>query len=224
MRQHLRLIFVSGLLFILSAVYTSAAFAQVKPTLPTGPPPVEPQQRPTQRPQTAPQRQVQQPDTTVQLPYEEEKPELKNRLFTGGSFGLQFGTFTSIQLSPILGYKLTEKVWMGVGAVYQFRGSSDIKLQNYGGKVFAQVEPIQNFLVHGEYELLDTENAVIYNGGQIEKFRKTVGMPMAGLGYRQRLSERASSDLLVLYNFSDSPYSPYSNPVIRVNFNIALGR
>ncbi|WP_242928272.1 hypothetical protein [Pontibacter vulgaris] len=222
MRQHLRLITASGLLFILSIIAIPASFAQVKPTLPTGPPAAEPQQRPTQ-PQPVPQRQVQQPDS-VQVQQEEEKPELKNRLYTGGSFGLQFGTFTSVQLSPILGFKATEKLWMGIGAVYQFRGSREVKLQNYGGKAFMQLEAIENFLVHAEYEMLNTENAILYQGGQVEKIRKTIGMPMAGLGYRQRIGERASSDLLVLYNFSDSPYSPYSNPVIRVNFNIPLGK
>lgn len=223
MLKHLRLIYTSGLLFMLTAFTAPGVLAQVKPTLPTGPPAAEPQPRPTQQ-QPQPAREVQQADTTIQMPEAEEKPELKNRLYTGGSFGLQFGTFTSVQLSPILGYKVTAKLWMGVGAVYQFRGSSDIKLHNYGGKAFAQVEAIQHFLVHAEYEMLRTENAILYQSGQIERIRETIGMPMAGLGYRQRIGERASSDLLVLYNFSDSPYSPYSNPVIRVNFNIPIGR
>ncbi len=40
-----------------------------------------------------------------------ERVPLKDKLVFGGSMGLQFGTFTNINLSPILGYKVT-KNWI----------------------------------------------------------------------------------------------------------------
>ncbi|MGB0431095.1 MAG: hypothetical protein ACPGLV_11525, partial [Bacteroidia bacterium] len=37
----------------------------------------------------------------------------KRKLFTGGGFGLSFGSTTYIECSPTLGYKVTERLWPG---------------------------------------------------------------------------------------------------------------
>ena len=46
-------------------------------------------------------------------PVEEDVPEKKGfdpqRLFFGGNFGLTFGNFTFINVSPVVGYRLTDK-------------------------------------------------------------------------------------------------------------------
>lgn len=156
----------------------------------------------------------------------EEDRELLDRLYTGGSFGLQFGTYTNISLLPILGYKVTERYSVGVGVVYQyyrFRGTS---LSNYGGRAFTQLEVVDigegALLAHAEIEVLNVEMIDRFN--PFDRNRTTLTLPMVGLGYRQRLSEKASFDMLALYNISDDPNNPYSNPVLRFGFNIGLGK
>src|SRR5665811_1222309 len=50
----------------------------------------------------------------------EESPPFKERLFYGGSFGLQFGTITDIQVSPVIGYWLLPRLNVAVGPDYRY--------------------------------------------------------------------------------------------------------
>lgn len=225
---------IAGLLIVsLLLLIAVPAMAQVpdttqrKPALPTGPPaPVEQNKPKQERTQQQPEVQVK---PEIGQAQEEERTTFVDRLYFGGSFGLQFGTFTNISLLPIIGYRVTDKFSVGTGVVYHFIRSGGRTLQNYGGRAFAQHEVLPGLinngaiLVHSELEVLNIEDLRIGLNGQLENFRKTVSMPMAGLGYRQRMGERASFDFLVLYNFNDLE-SPYSNPVIRAGFNIPFRR
>ncbi|WP_240676211.1 hypothetical protein [Botryobacter ruber] len=219
-------------LSILLLLVSSTAFGQVvpdtvyrKPSLPTGPPgdvPAQPIPRTQPRPPvlTQPPVSTQQEDTVEYE--EEEKVPILDRLYYGGGFGLQFGTFTNVSLSPILGYMFNEKLWAGGGIIYDYLGGRGVSLQNYGGKAFAQFVLVENFLMHAEYDLVNVEN---FRGNNLnDKYREFVGIPLAGLGYRQLIGTRASADFLVLYNFETSSYSLYSNPVIRFSFNIPFRR
>jgi hypothetical protein len=220
---------IAGLLSLAFVLFTSLpAFAQVpdtvyrKPELPTGPP------APVQEVKPA-QKRVQEKPVVVQVPEaelqeEREAKALIDRLYFGGSFGLQFGTYTNISLLPILGYKVTDKFSVGPGFVYHFIRSGGQTFQNFGGKAFAQLEVLGGvinngaILVHAEYEALSYENYWRTTNGTFELSRRTVYTPLAGLGYRQSAG-RASFDMLLLYNFNEID-SPYSNPVIRAGFNI----
>ncbi len=196
-----------------------------KPELPTGPPvPVQGNKQDTpQRVQENPVVVQPQQDGLKMQDIEEEK-SLMDRLYYGGSFGLQFGSYTNISLLPILGYKVTEKFSVGPGFVYHFIRTGGQTFQNFGGRVFAQHEVLGGLLnsgtilVHAEYETLSYENYWRTQNGTYELSRRSVSTPLAGLGYRQSAG-RASFDMLLLYNFNDLD-SPYSNPVIRAGFNI----
>lgn len=194
-----------------------------KRELPTGPT-VEPQQQRQPRVvQPQPQPEVIRPQ--VVRPGEEEPQALLDRMFWGGSFGLQFGTFTNISLLPVLGYRATETFWLGVGGVYHYRSFRGNRMHNYGGRAFAQQQVFNNFLIHGEYEQVSVEYPVYNSGtGMYDFSRRYIGIPMAGLGYRQRIGERGAADILLLYNFNDSNASPYSNPIIRAGFSFPFRR
>lgn len=204
---------------------STAALAQIEPDtvrrkreLPTGPT-VEPQQQQQRQPRvTQPQTEVIRPQ--VVRPGQEAPESLLDRMFWGGSFGLQFGTFTNVSLLPVLGYRATETFWLGAGAVYHYRRFRGVSMHNYGGRMFAQQQVFTNFLIHGEYEMLSVEFPEFnQNTGLYDYNRRFVGLPMAGLGYRQRIGERGAADILLLYNFNDSFANPYSNPIIRAGFS-----
>lgn len=204
----------------------TAAMAQTEPDtvrrkreLPTRPT-VEPQQQRQQPRATPPQPQPEVIRPQVVRPGEEPPKALIDRMFWGGSFGLQFGTFTNISLLPVVGYRATETFWLGIGGVYHYQSFRGERMHNYGGRVFAQQQIFENFLIHGEFEQLSVELPLMnYNTGVYEFSRRFIGIPMAGLGYRQRIGERGAADILLLYNFNDSYASPYSNPVIRAGFS-----
>ncbi|MBR0570410.1 hypothetical protein KB205_07275 [Microvirga sp. STS03] len=198
-----------------------------KPTLPTGRPGTE-QPVYTPKPQPQPQPKVQQQPPVVQEEPEEaekEKQEFIDKLYFGGSFGLQFGSYTNITLLPIIGYKVTDKFSVGTGVVYHFISDGGISLNNFGGRGFTQMEVFDimdgALLAHAEVEVLSREYLMLDNSNRpLYKLRKTMTLPMIGIGYRQRIGEKASLDLLLLYNANDDIVNPYSNPVIRAGINI----
>jgi hypothetical protein len=142
-----------------------------------------------------------------------------DKLFTGGDFGLQFGTLTVVQLSPIVGYWVTQdKLAVGAGITYQYYNNHAYKFSTsiYGGNVFTRYYFGESFFAHGEYEMLNVE--------AFDGFHDRVWVPglLAGGGYRQPLGEKASFTIIALWNFTQSTYTPYNNPVIRAGINIGL--
>ncbi|WP_161891177.1 hypothetical protein [Pontibacter russatus] len=197
---------------------------QQKQELPTGPP------MPTERPQPR-QRPTQQREPAPSFPASEtaqqEEPEAPlrhiDRMYFGGSFGLQFGTYTNISLLPIIGYKVTEKLRVGAGAVYHYIGYRGNSYSSYGARAFTQMEFFNigegAVLGHAEVEFLNTRYEDTY--GYIGDERTLLTLPLVGVGYRQHISEKASLDMLLLYNVNNRVSgNPYSNPVFRVGFNI----
>ncbi|NDK55431.1 hypothetical protein GWO68_05845 [Pontibacter sp. BT213] len=200
--------------------------------MPAGPP-GSPQPAPAQvkpKPQAQPKPPVTQPEVVKpQDEQEEEEPqEFIDKLYFGGSFGLQFGSYTNITLLPIIGYRVTDKFSVGTGIVYHFISDGGVSLHNYGGRAFTQLEVVNigdgALLAHAEVEALSRQYLRVYPNYTYDKLRKTLVMPMFGVGYRQRISEKASFDLLLLYNMNDDPVNPYSNPVIRAGINLPFRR
>ncbi|WP_347159053.1 hypothetical protein [Pontibacter chitinilyticus] len=197
-----------------------------KPTLPTGPT-LPPAQQPRQQQQQVDPRPpiVAEPPQDRQQPDKDEKPqELLDRLYYGGSFGLQFGTYTNISLLPILGYRVTDRFNVGAGVVYHFIRSNGLSMHDYGGRAFTQVELVDvgngAILAHAEMEVLSVAIPDQDAHGIFYTRHQSMALPLVGLGYRQRISDKASFDLLLLYNVNDDLNNPYSNPVIRAGFNI----
>ena len=62
--------------------------------------------------------------------------------YAGGNFGLQFGTITLIDVSPLIGYKITDRYSMGIGGTYTYyrdkRFNPAYTSNVYGGRLFAK--------------------------------------------------------------------------------------
>jgi hypothetical protein len=145
----------------------------------------------------------------------------KEKVFLGGTAGLQFGTSTFIDISPLVGYRFTESFSAGVGGTYQyFRYKTQVyslETNVYGGRVFGRYFFLENFFAHTEYEVLNLE-AFDLTPTQ----RVNVGSLLAGGGLIQRFGNNSGVTLMVLYNFTESYYTPYRNPIIRVGFIFGL--
>lgn len=154
----------------------------------------------------------------------------RGRLYTGGNFGLQFGNSTLIDISPELGYFITEKISIGTGVVYQHYGfkdkafpSSNFKTNIYGSKMFLRYHILENFFAHAEYEALNLETQFFDRTNlRHTSTRFWVHSVLVGGGYRQRIGEYSSLNIMLLYNINETIDSPYSNPIFRMGFNIGL--
>ncbi len=149
----------------------------------------------------------------------------KERFFYGGSFGLQFGRSSLVDISPIVGFKLTPRLGIGVGASYKYYRIKDyfainehLKINVAGGSLFARYFLFDDIFVHVEYEKLIYKSSIGNSGYNVQSYTSY----LAGGGYRQWFSEKISMNMLLLWNLNDTPDSPYTNPIIRMGFSIGM--
>ncbi|MGB3948679.1 MAG: hypothetical protein WBM13_11895 [Bacteroidia bacterium] len=149
------------------------------------------------------------------------KPDFMDKLFWGGNFGLQFGTASFVELSPLVGYKVTPKFSLGVGVTYQYYSFKDrfynFETNVFGGRVFSRYLFTDYLFAHAEYEYLNLEAFDFATPRRVD-----VTSILAGGGYVQRIGPNAAITGLLLYNFTESYYTPYTNPIIRIGVNLGF--
>ncbi|MCB0397416.1 MAG: hypothetical protein KDD36_12210 [Flavobacteriales bacterium] len=142
-----------------------------------------------------------------------------SRFFLGGNFGLQFGTVTAIDISPLLGYYLTERWAVGTGFIYQYYHNNPAKtsINMTGGRLFTRYLITETIFAHGEYELLSGK--VKNDLGDLQRFTSE-GMYLGG-GLRMPTGGNSYFTMMALYNMLDGQYAR-ENPVFRIGFDIGL--
>jgi len=151
-----------------------------------------------------------------------EKKDFISKLFFGGGFGLQFGSVTLIEISPLVGYSLTPKLGIGLSPTYKYYKYNDyygnIETNVFGGSIFARYLIFQSVFAHVEYESL------FYNTKEpaYPTYMQQFNSFFVGGGYNQSIGGNSAMYLLVLWNLNDTPNSPYSNPVFRIGFSVGL--
>lgn len=158
-----------------------------------------------------------------------EPPPLKDRLFYGGSFGLQFGSVTDIQVSPIIGIWVLPRLAVAAGPNYRYYKDYFMSTDIYGGRAYAQYVLIQDInsiipvgmhtgiFLHCENELLSLKSSS-WKDPPYTSERFYLNTVLAGAGLSQQIGRRASFNIMVLWALNDSYYNIYSNPEIRLAF------
>ncbi len=156
------------------------------------------------------------------------RPPFVDKLVVGGNLGIQFGNFTFLDLSPMVGYKVLERVHLGVGGTYRYyrerdpQSSSTLRANIMGGSVWGRGFLFPNLFAHVEYEGLRME--VI---GGTRRRGILMNYALVGGGYTQQFGQRLSTMVTFLfpvYSRSTIPnYSIYRIPVIRFGFMFEFG-
>lgn len=165
---------------------------------------------------------------------EQETPETKgfqkDKLFVGGYFGLTFGDYTLINISPQVGYRFNKFLAAGVGINGQY---VSIKQRDYNGNalskteqgvvglnVFGRFYPFQQFMIQVQPE----ENYIFgntkyYSGSGTQEFKIDAQIvPSLLLGGGLVFPAGKGAMILgVFYDVLQKPSSPYGNKAI-VNF------
>jgi hypothetical protein len=157
-----------------------------------------------------------------------EIPPLRERLFFGGNFGLQFGTITDIQVSPIVGLWVFPRLAIAAGADYRFYKDPNYRTDIYGGSTYMQFHFIKDlnsiipagihmgFFLHVEDELLSLESSIKQNPPYTSA-RFMVNTVLGGGGISQPMGRRSSLDLMFLWVLNNPDYDVYGNPEIRIS-------
>jgi hypothetical protein len=159
----------------------------------------------------------------------EQKPPLRERMFFGGSFGLQFGTYTNINVTPIVGLWVRPRIAIAAGPNFTYYKDPYYETTMYGGNGYVQFVPVKDInnaipiglhmgiFLHLEDELLSLESAVWDPTNTSKRF--TVNTLLGGFGISQQLGTRSSINLMFLWTLTDSGYALYNNPEIRISFS-----
>ena len=172
------------------------------------------------------QDEVRAPTTSTTGINHKEEPSIfdsfKERLYVGGNVGASFGTTTYINIQPLVGYKINEKLSVGVGFTYNYYSQSYLGSRYistvYGTNTFARYMILDNLFAQVGWDKLSVPD---YRGITPDS-RRWVDNILIGGGYRQPFSDKGAFIAAIFYNVNQGPYSPYQNPIIQIGFNIGL--
>ena len=168
---------------------------------------------------------------------EEELTGRKGKFFFIPEIWLSFGTRTYIDLAPMVGYHVMDRLALAIGPHYIFQTQNanayylyDYQTHAYGLKGFVRFSLITNaeewlpiklfseLFAHFEYEGLSLEKAY-YVPPYNEAGRYIYNGFLIGGGISQRIGIHNSISFTVLWDINELTVSPYSNPIFRVGFN-----
>jgi hypothetical protein len=155
-------------------------------------------------------------------------PPLKERLFFGGSFGLQIGTITDIEVSPIVGIWVLPRLAVAAGPDYIYYKDPLYSSDVYGGSAYVQFYFIKDLnsvlpagihtglFFHVENELLSLQSS-FWKTPPYPSDRFFINTILGGGGISLPLSKRLSLNLMFLWSLNDQGFDIYGNPEIRIS-------
>ena len=168
----------------------------------------------------------------------EEKPKgfQKENLFIGGNFGLSFGDYTYINISPQLGYRFNNYLAAGFGIngvytrerVRDFIGNTYSKHNHgiIGLNVFGRVYPFKFLMIQAQPEMNYRFGKDTYYGGNAPGTYNSGAeiIPSLLLGAGAVLSQgRGALIISAMYDVLERKYSPYGRkPIYNIGYNVGL--
>jgi hypothetical protein len=153
-----------------------------------------------------------------------------SKLRIGGNFGLQFGSYTYVNLSPTVGYLfLKDRLQLGAGPIFIYqsiRYTNNFRQKSfvYGADIYARGYVWKGVYLQAQYDLVNKES--YYNFGQ----RLNVHHLLLGGGYAQPIGNAASFYISMLYNVINNDESVYQGTfgkiplILNIGFGIGINK
>ena len=145
----------------------------------------------------------------------------KSKLFVGGNLGLAFGTYTIINVSPLVGYHFSNLFAAGGGINYSYYGYDNglyTSKQTYAGmNLFGRVYPIRQLFIQVQPELNYMWASQEPDAGQqFEPFKINQFVPSMLLGGGAAIPAGANGfiTISVMYDVLQNVWSPYYHQVV----------
>ncbi|MHB1921218.1 MAG: hypothetical protein ACYCOO_03175 [Chitinophagaceae bacterium] len=166
------------------------------------------------------------PPSVPPTPTDEAQRKL---FFTGGNLGLSFGDYTNINISPLIGYHLSDFIAAGINFNFNFVSDhtySDGNTRNYtilGAGVFTRIYPLPQFYLQIQPEYNHYTAQLKSGSNVLAKETHDVPSLLMGLGYSEPIGAYSAFTLAILYDVLQNTYSPYfGRPVIQGGMDIGF--
>jgi hypothetical protein len=134
----------------------------------------------------------------------------KTKIYYGGYVNFTIGSYTSIGIEPMIGYKIIPRLSVGLKIRYDYVQYKDINgdsqnYSDYGGSLFTRLSLFKRLYLHAEY--------ATYNYEIDPETEERVWVPFffVGAGFNQPISARASLNAQILFDVLQSDKSPYNS-------------
>lgn len=147
----------------------------------------------------------------------------RERTVVGGSLGLGLSSFNGsgmffASFTPLVGYRLTERLSAGGGFNYTYYKTRLNEEQIYAGIAWARFGLFNGLFACAE---INQVNAPTYSIGGMR--RETFPLILAGGGISQGIGLGLGTYVQIMYDFTEEERSPYGPLVIRGGILIPLG-
>ena len=153
----------------------------------------------------------------------------KSKLFVGGNLGLAFGTYTIVNVSPLVGYHFTNVLAAGVGVNYSYYGYDNgyyTSKQTYAGmSLFGRVYPIPQLFLQVQPELNYMWASQTPDAGQNfvpYKINQFVPSLLMGGGAAIPTGANGAITISVMYDVLQNVWSPYYHQAV-YGFGYTMG-
>ncbi|MEO1654775.1 MAG: hypothetical protein AAFU64_14605 [Bacteroidota bacterium] len=134
-----------------------------------------------------------------------KKISFGERLVINPNIGFSIGDFTSVDLSPTIGYRVQDKIVLGLGPSYLcFKNKQvepEFKSHNYGGRIYGQYQPRDWAFIRVEAEAMRVAIPEL-DLSEITQVREWQFAPLLGLGIQPKLWWMVRLQFTLLYNLS----------------------
>lgn len=141
-----------------------------------------------------------------------------DRLFWGGNVGAWIGNPTFVDLSPLVGIRITEKFSGGIGFIYNYYSykysNYNYATNLYGSRIYARYFILENVFAQAGWDRINRDNP--YAG--LPNTRIWIDNLLVGGGVRYPVSDNFYVVASGLWNLNQTPLSPYANPIIQIGF------
>lgn len=154
---------------------------------------------------------------------------LRDKFVINFSPTLSLGNFIVIGVEPTLGYKITPRFVVGAGPSYNFlsaENGSGVResYHIYGGRAFTRYLVIPQAYITAEFEQLAASQKVLYKGDVLNQQSNTLPASFfVGAGYTSNFGRGFSSNIEVVYDVLDSPYSGNVIPNVPIDLRFTFG-
>jgi hypothetical protein len=154
-----------------------------------------------------------------------KKQSIVKRFYIGGYLGLQFGTYTSIDISPLIGYRITPDFNVGIGLLYTYT-SFDYGFpigqhgySSWGGRLSTNYTLFNLISLGVEYQYRTVE---LYNSFENSFQNQGVNVLFLGGGIRQSVGRNTFMFVMAYYDILQEQYTPYPNVVFRIGVSAGI--